>query len=160
MVNAAILGVYKDGPESTQDEVVRGKWSAWRIASSAPRKLWKDAEGALDAVIRRHGIVNLYVYYGENLPVEYVLNVDQIEVYDRLSPAPGSAFDPSQRAYVWIRYAGIERLERALCRDDFRELELSGGQFAEDARPLGESGWAKMHHSGLVFVDDPLTRAR
>ncbi|MFI5457628.1 MAG: hypothetical protein ACHRXM_19470 [Isosphaerales bacterium] len=159
MVNVAILGVYKDGPESTQVEVVRGKWSAWRIPSSAPRKLWKDAEGALNAVIRSRGFVNLYVYYGENLPVEYVLKIDQIEVYNCPSPAPGPAFDPSQRAYVWIRYAGIERLEQALSRDNFRELELSGGQFAEDSRPIGESGWANMHHSGLVFVEDPLTQS-
>jgi hypothetical protein len=152
----AILGVYKDGPESTDDEVVRNRWSAWRIPNSAPRKLWQDAAASLNAVIRRRGFIKLYVYYGDDMPIQYVLRVDQIEVHDRLSPAPGPAFDPSQRAYVWIRYSGIERLEQALRRDDFRELELVQGRFAKESRHLAEPAWAKMHHTGLVFVEDPL----
>jgi hypothetical protein len=155
MSTVAILGVYKDGPESTDDKSVGGMWSAWRIASSAPRKLWKDAEGALGAAIRSREFIRLYVYYGEDLPIEYVFKIDQIEVNDRLSPAPGPAFDPSQRAYVWIRYAGIERLDQALRRDEFRELELMEGRFSEDSRPLGEPAWVKMHHTGLAFVEDP-----
>jgi hypothetical protein len=151
----AILGVYKEGPESTDNEVVRGKWSAWRIPSSAPRKLWKDAEGALNAAMRARGYINLYVYYGDDLPIEFALKVDQLEINDRLSSAPGPGFDPSQRAYVWIRYGGIERLERALRRDDFHEIELVQGSLSDESRPLAESAWVKMHHTGLVFVRDP-----
>lgn len=156
MSEVAILGVYNDGPESTDNEVVRGRWSAWRIPSNAPRKLWKDAEVALNAAIRRQGFINIYVYYGENLPIQYALQVDQIEVYDHLSQAPGPAFDPSQQSYVWIRYGRIEELERTLRRDDFQELELVGGRFSDVSKPLGESAWAKMRRTGLVFVEDPL----
>ena len=90
------------------------------------------------------------------MEIEYVLKVDEIEVHDRLTPAPGPAFDPSQRAYVWVRYGGIEKLDPKLRRDDVRELQLVGGAFADIARPLGEPAWAKMHHTGLVFVEDPL----
>ena len=151
----AILGVYREGPESTEDEAVRGRWSAWCIPGSAPRKVWKDAEGALNAAIRARGFVNLYVYYGDDLPIEYLLKLDQIEVYDHPSPAPGPAIDASKRPHVWIRYAGIVRLERALRRDDFREIELVDGRFSEESRPLGEPAWMKMYHTGLVFVSDP-----
>jgi hypothetical protein len=154
MPAVAILGVYKEGPEAKDDEGVRGKWSAWRIPGSAPRKVWKDAEGALNAAIRTRGFINVYVYYGDNMPIEYALKVDQIEMYDHLSSPPGPAF-PSLPAYVWIKYCGIERLEPVLRRDDFQELELIHGRFAEVPRPLGDAAWTKMHHSGLVFVMDP-----
>jgi hypothetical protein len=99
------------------------------------------------------------VYYGDDLPIEYALRVDRIEVHDRLSPAPGPTFDASQRAYVWVRYGGIERLQPPLRRDSFRELELTEGRFAGEPRPLGEPAWAKMHHTGLVFVEDPRAQA-
>jgi hypothetical protein len=160
MPAVAILGVYKDGPEATDPDVVRGKWSAWRIPSSSPRKVWKAAEGALNAAMRTRGYINVYVYYGDNLKIKEVLEVDQIEVYDHLSLEPGPSFYPTQRAYVWIRYSGYKKLELEMRRDDFREMELVHGHFSEETRPLGEPAWVMLRHTGLVFVRDPFIEDR
>jgi hypothetical protein len=155
MPRVAILGVYKDGPESADNEVVSGKWSAWRLSTSSPKKLWKEAEAAIDAVIRRYGYINVYVYYGEGAAIPYVLRVDEIVINDKPSPAPGPALGPKQNSHVWIRYVGVERLAKEIPRDDFREIDVIKGQFSEVSRPLGDSAWMKMRHSGFVFVEDP-----
>jgi hypothetical protein len=79
---------------------------------------------------------------GEDLGASVAVNIDGETVVD-------------QQAYVWVRYGGIERLRPPLRRDSFRELGLTEGRVAGEPRPLGEPAWAKMHHTGLVFVEEP-----
>jgi hypothetical protein len=72
-MRVAILGVYTEGPESSNDQDFVDRWSPWRLEAQSPVKLWKDAERALRKALRLYRVLNLYVYYGHDLPVERLL---------------------------------------------------------------------------------------
>ena len=154
----AILGVYPEGPESTDDHHARGRWSPWRLPSQSPFKLWKDAEPELRRILRRGRPLPLYVYWGGNTQITQMLLVDDLVIGEELVAAPDPTFSmySETRSRVWLRYAGFQTLKRALRRDDFREVPLVRGRFAAESRPIGELSWVQMHHSGLTFVEVPV----
>lgn len=151
-----ILGVYPEGPDTTDDDQARGRWSPWRLPSQAPYKLWKQAEPELRRLLSRGKPIPLY--WGENSPISQVFLVDDLVVEEDLVPAPQPTFPDyaDLQSRVWIRYAGFHTLKRPLRRDDFREVPLVWDRFATESRPIGELSWVQMHHSGLTFVEKPV----
>lgn len=158
MATVAVLGSYPDGMEAQSDAEFVGKWSPWKRNGNAPRKIWTQAEPTLRQVIARDGFVNLLVYYGGNLPVEYVLRVDDLVVSEKSIGPPGPTFPAmeSETAPVWIRYAGRVKLRHKIRHPDLREVPLTASGFGAPPIQIREQTWLQMFQTGLFFIADPI----
>lgn len=166
MPHVAILGSFPEGLLGiTHESETNGRWDTWRRGASQPVWIWQSAEAELRSTIRRYGFVNIYVYYGQEKDrnIEYVLRMDDFRLSRQAIGPPGPAFAESQTCKIWIKYAdtgSLEHFDPKILRERFLQLPLHGNRFAEEPQPIDSRAWEQMHLTGLIFVQDPMPKAR
>jgi hypothetical protein len=151
----AILGSWPDGL-STLPEGHAGKWEPWfRSGTKPPWQIWQSVESEIRAVIKRYGFLNIYIYYGDKQPVEFVARIRDLAVSPKPIAPPGPHLGEAANYHVWLQYQSVKQLRRKIDRDQFRELPYAAGQISQTPQPISQAAWQLMHFTGLLFIVDP-----
>lgn len=154
MSDVVILGAYPAGLETYDMDQYTNRWTCWKFASSSPRAIWRDPEPLLRAIIRQRGYLSVYPSYGQGVPIEHELRVDDFRVFDSQQGPPGETFPQyeAEVANTWLRYQVGKKLRRPIPRNRFMERPFTGTAFGPP-QPISEGGWLQMYRTGVVFAE-------